>query len=778
MLKVIKTLMHIIKRDGRTEEVSFDKISKRLEKICLIEPRLDIDHLELSQHIISCIHDGIKTSDLDEEGARFACEKTISNSEYGTFASRLIVSNMHKNTYDNFEKTMRYFYDNDYMISKDLIDILDNHAAEIDSAIVYSRDYLFNFCGFKVLEKGYLVKYNGVMERPQHMWMRVSIGIHGDDIPRVLETYELLSNMYFTHASPTLSNAGKKKCQMASCNLLGIEDSMEGIYKALTESAILSKHLAGIGLHISNVRSKGSIIRGTGGESEGIIKLLKLFDSTVDFAKQGSVRKGSMAIYIEPWHAEIMAFLELRKNSGDEKMRTRSLFTALWTNDLFMKHVRDGKDWYLMNPNISTGLTEVHSEEFEKMYLDYVSKGMYVEKIPARKVWNSICLSQIETGMPYMLFKDNVNRRNNQSNIGIVKSSNLCAEIMLYSDTKNTAVCNISTFSLSKFAEFGEDGKTFFNYKKLHDVTKIVTRNMNIVIDKNFDPTENSKRANQSQRSIALGIQGFADLLFKMKVPFESEEALILAEDIAETIQHAGWEMSVELAKVDGVYERYADSPMSKGILQHDMWGHTPSGRMGYDWDVLRKDIIEHGVRNSMITAYPPTASTGNVLGNYESFEPPPSNIFMKKVLAGEFLFLNNYMVKDLRQLGLWTPDNINTIIKDRGSIQNLDRVPEDIKKLYKTVWEIPQKTLINLSRARAPYIDHSQSLNIYIDFPTIAKLTAMHLYTWGLGLKTGMYYLRTQNYSNPTQFTVKEEATVEAPSCSIDDTGCVSCSG
>jgi ribonucleoside-diphosphate reductase alpha chain len=617
------------------------------------------------------------------------------------------------------------------------------------------------------------------------MWMRVSLGIHKQDIVRALETYNLMSQFYFTHASPTLFNSGTNRPSMSSCFLISCKDSMEGIYKCLSDCAMISKNAGGIGVHVSNIRSKGSYIKGTNGKSDGIVKMLKVFNETARFANQGSKRNGSFAVYLEPHHPDIFEFLELRKNTGDEALRARDLFYAMWISDLFMECVENNGDWFLMSEDTSPGLTDVYGEEYRALYNKYVTEGNYRKKIKARDLWQKILVSQIETGMPYMLYKDSINEKCNQKNIGVVKSSNLCAEITLVSNSDETAVCNICTFSLSKYLERDSAGNFVYNHHRLYEVVKIATRNMNNVIDYNYYPTPETRKSNIRNRPIAMGIQGLANLFFEMGIPFESDTARQLNLEIMETIQFAGWEASMLLSKESGkAYETFPGSPISKGIFQHNMWGfanHQLSGR--WDWNVLKEQVMKYGVMNSMITSLPPTASTSQILGNYESFEPQNSNMFMRSTLSGDFPIINKWLVQDLVKLGIWNTEMKNQIITNSGSVQNITGIPESLKKIYKTIWEIPQKVLLEMSADRARFVDQTQSLNVYMASPTIAKLSSMHFYAWKLKLKTGMYYLRSKPASNAQQFSIQKNTTKttieEQLICSIDNRdACQSCSG
>lgn len=796
--------MKVTKRIGKLEDLSFDKVLYRLHKIkndTKLGVLENIDTDVISQKVIASIYDGVKTSELDDLAAEIAISMSINHIEYSQLASRIAISNMHKNTSECFSQVMESLFNvtDSYgnpqpVIAKDIIEIIRLNKNKLNFAIDYQRDYLFDYFGYKTLEAGKYLKriYKDndndnnrtfkVVERPQHMWMRVSLGIHKSDIDSAILTYNLMSQLYFTHATPTLLNGGTVKNQLASCNLLDMHDSMKGIYKCMSDCAIISKNAGGIGVNCSNIRPKGSIIRGTNGTSDGIVKMLKPFDSTAVFANQGSARPGAFAMYLEPWHGDIYEFLELRKNTGDADDKCRNLFYAAWIPDHFMECVESDSDWYLMNPDRSKNLGITFGSEFKELYNRYVKEGKYIRKVKARDLWEHILLAQQETGMPYILYKDRINKLSNLSNYSPVLTSNLCAEICLPSKPDETAVCNICTFSLSKYIDVttnvkGHTIKTY-NFKKLYEIVKIATKNMNNVIDYTYYPTPETKKANSLHRPIAMGIQGLANTFYTMKYPFESVEAALLNKQIMETIQFAGWEASMEIARATGTrYSTFEGSPISQGKFQHDLWGVTPTDL--WDWESLRDLITEYGTVNSMITALPPTGSTSQILGNYESFEPATSNMFMRSVLSGSFPIINKYLMKDLIQLNLWDNNMINDLKRFNGSIQSIQRIPKKIKDLYKTVWETPQKVLIDLSRDRGAFVDHSQSLNIYIETPTIAKLSSMHFYGWKQGLKTGMYYLRSQPAVTPEQITVTSVSAQEQLICSIENKdACMSCSG
>ena len=814
--------MKVLKRNGSIVDVSFDKISYRIKKLINDSTLGKLKYVDadmVTVKVISAICDGISTIKLDELSAEIAISLSTIHPEYGQLASRIIISNMHKNTTECFSEAMEICYANtsstgehNPLISHELISIIREHKDKLNFVVNYTRDYLFDYFGFKTLEKSYLLKIlnkdnkgniisngssNGssneqkykIIERPQHMWLRVALGLHKNDIEKAIQTYELMSQFYYTHATPTLYNSGTPRPQMSSCNLIGIEDSMLGIYKCLTDCAMISKFAGGIGVHLSTIRAKGSYIKGTNGLSDGIVPVLKLFNDTARFANQGSKRKGAFAMYMEPWHADIFSFLDMKKNTGKETERARDLFYALWVNDDFMTAVENDADWYLMSEDTSPGLTDAYGIAFTELYYSYVKEGKYRKKVKAREIFDKLIISQIETGMPYMSYKDHVNNKCNQKNIGTIKSSNLCNEITLVSNEDETAVCNICTFSLSKYIEKDNKGNIVFNHNLLYDIVKIATLNMNNVIDYNFYPTENTRKSNLRHRPIAMGIQGLSNLFFEMKVPFESDEARILNKEIMETIQYAGWTASMELAKErNKTYETYKGSPISKGEFQHNLWGikdNELSGR--WDWENLRQQIKKYGVLNSMITALPPTASTSQILCNYESFEPQNSNFFMRSTSSGEFPIINKYLIGDLIKCNLWNTKMKDTILVNKGSIQNIPEISDKIKSIYKTIWEIPQKCLIDMSADRAIFVDQTQSLNIYMNPCTIAKLSSLHFYTWKKGLKTGMYYLRTKPATEAQQFTITpsqiqqntQQSIMEEVVCSIENKGaCSSCSG
>ena len=765
--------MKVEKRNGSTEDVSFDKVLKRIACLCkdtIIEP------VAIAQKVCNRIYDGVKTKELDEFTSSLCISMITEHPDYGKLASRIIISNNHKNTSPSFSETMTILYGNTDIhginkpiISEKMFKTIMKHKNKLNHHIRYERDYLIDYFGFKTLERAYLAKIGKeVAERPQHMWMRVSLGIHGRNIKDALETYDLMSKKYFTHATPTLFNAGTPRPQMSSCYLLGTEDSIEGIFKTVSDCGKISKWAGGIGIHISNIRGGGSQIRGTNGYSNGIIPMLKVYNEVARYVDQGGgKRKGSIAVYIEPWHPDIEAFLEIKKNHGDENQRARDLFTALWIPDLFMKRVEEDSMWNLFCPDQCPGLCESIGDEFEELYHKYETEGKSRKEIRARDLWYAILSSQIETGTPYMLYKDACNKKSNQQNVGVIKSSNLCAEIIEYSDKDNYAVCNLASISLGIFVENGE-----YDFDKLYKIAKIATRNLNKIIDGNFYPTPETKKSNFSLRPIGLGVQGFADALFKMRLPFDSPEARQLNKNIFETIYYAAVETSCEISKKAGPYGKFIGSPASKGMLQFDLWGVEPSDR--YDWAKLKEDVKEYGLRNSLLTALMPTASTSQILGNFECFEAITSNIYVRRTIAGEFIVVNKYLVEDLIELGIWNSDLKNDIIRDGGSIQGIPNIPDDLKALYKTVWEISQKHIIDLAADRGAYIDQSQSMNLFMAEPSFDKLTSMHFYAWKKGLKTGQYYLRSKPKTTAQQFTV-----VQKKLCSIQNREeCEMCSG
>ncbi|KAK9365384.1 ribonucleotide reductase [Lipomyces kononenkoae] len=759
--------MFVYKRDGRKERVQFDKITARVSRLCY---GLDTEHVDaaaITQKIISGVYQGVTTVELDNLAAETAAYLTTAHPDYAVLAARIAISNLHKQTTKQFSQVVSdlYHYINPKtgkhspMISEDIYNIIQEHAEELNSAIVYDRDFQYNYFGFKTLERSYLLRINGkVAERPQHMIMRVAVGIHGADIESAIETYNLMSQRYFTHGSPTLYNAGTPQPQLASCFLVAMkEDSIEGIYDTLKTCALISKTAGGIGLNIHNIRATGSYIAGTNGTSNGIIPMLRVFNNTARYVDQGgNKRPGAFNIYLEPWHADVFEFLDLRKNHGKEEVRARDLFYALWIPDLFMKRVEANGDWSLFCPSEAPGLADVWGDEFEALYDRYEKEGRAKKVIKAQKLWYSILEAQTETGNPFMLYKDACNRKSNQQNLGTIKSSNLCTEIIEYSSPDEVAVCNLASLALPSFIEHDDEG-SWYNFNRLHDVAKVVVRNLNKIIDINMYPVPESRKSNMRHRPIALGVQGLADAFLALRLPFDSPGAKQLNIQIFETIYHGAVEASIELAKELGHYESYPGSPASKGMLQYDLWNVTPSDL--WDWDELKDNLAKYGMRNSLLVAPMPTASTSQILGFNECFEPYTSNIYSRRVLAGEFQIVNPWLLRDLVDMGLWSDNMKNRIIADNGSIQNIPNIPADIKALYKTVWEISQKHIIDMAADRSPYIDQSQSLNIHIKNPTMGKLTSMHFYGWKKGLKTGMYYLRTMAASAPIQFTVDQEA-------------------
>ena len=758
--------MFVIKRDGRRESVKFDKITARIERLSY---GLDVNYVqpvEVAKKVITGIYDGVTTVELDNLAAETAASMTTTHPDYAILAARIAVSNLHKITSKSFSNTMKRLYtyidpktgENAGMISREVYEVVRNHAAQLDSAIIYDRDFGYDYFGFKTLEKSYLLRVDGkVVERPQHLLMRVAVGIHLDDIDRVIETYNLLSERWFTHATPTLFNAGTPKPQLSSCFLVQMQgDSIEGIYDTLKQCALISQSAGGIGLSIHNVRATGSYIKGTNGTSNGIIPMLKVFNDTARYVDQGGgKRKGAFAIYIEPWHADVFEFLQLKKNHGKEELRARDLFYAMWVPDLFMKRVEENSTWSLMCPNECPGLADSYGDEFEKLYEKYEREGRARRTVKAQELWFEILEAQTETGTPYMLFKDHANRKSNQKHLGTIKSSNLCTEIIEYTAPDEVAVCNLASIALPKFVI---DGK--FDHQKLYEVTKVVTKNLNKIIDINFYPVPEARNSNMRHRPIGIGVQGLADTFIMLRMPFESDEAQGLNRDIFETIYFGAMAASVELAKQHGPYESFKGSPLSKGIFQFDMWNTAPkSGR--WDWNTLRKDVIKNGARNSLLLAPMPTASTSQILGNNECFEPYTSNIYTRRVLSGEFVVVNKHLLKDLVRLNLWNERMKDKIIGSNGSVQSIPEIPAHVKDLYKTVWEIKQKTIIDMAADRGAYICQSQSLNIHIQDPNFGKLTSMHFYAWKKGLKTGMYYLRTKAAADAVKFTVQKQAEV-----------------
>lgn len=751
--------MYVLKRDGKKEPVMFDKVTARINKLSYGLEQNFVDHVIVAKKVIEGIYDGVTTTQLDNLAAETAASLTSKHPDYALLASRIAVSNLHKNTEKSFSVTMDKLYtyvnpktgEKAPLIADDVYDVIINNAAYLDSCIIYDRDYNFDYFGFKTLERSYLLRIDGeVAERPQHMYMRVAIGIHKGDIEKAVETYNLMSEGWFTHATPTLFNAGTPKPQMSSCFLLTMQnDSIEGIYETLKQCAKISQTAGGIGLSIHNIRATGSYIRGTNGQSNGIVPMLRVFNDTARYVDQGGgKRKGSFAIYLEPWHADIFDFLELKKNHGKEELRARDLFFALWVPDLFMKRVKEDGDWSLFCPNEAPGLADSYGEVFEDLYTSYEQAGRARKVVKARDLWSQVVESQIETGTPYMLYKDACNEKSNQKNLGTIRSSNLCTEIIEYTAPDEIAVCNLASLALPKFVKDGE-----YDFKSLYDVTYIATVNLNRIIDGNYYPVEEARRSNMRHRPIGLGVQGLADAFIKMRMPFDSEEAAVLNRDIFETIYYAALCASRDLAKEEGPYETWKGSPISKGQFQFDMWGVEPSSR--WNWDELRKEVMETGVRNSLLLAPMPTASTAQILGNNECFEPYTSNIYTRRVLSGEFIIVNKHLLNDLIELNIWDDEMKQDIIAHKGSVQNIQRIPAHIRDLYKTVWEISQKTIINMAADRGAFIDQSQSLNLFVENPNFAKISSMHFYAWEKGLKTGMYYLRSKAAADAIQFTV-----------------------
>ncbi len=758
--------MLVIKRDGRRESVKFDKVTARIEKLCY---GLDINYvnpIDVAKKVIDGIYDGVTTVELDNLAAEIAASLTTKHPDYAILAARIAISNLHKVTSKSFSNTMKRLYtyedpktgENASLLSKEVYEAIRKNASVLDSSIIYDRDYNYDYFGFKTLEKSYLLKLDGkIVERPQHMLMRVAIGIHTNDIDAAIETYNLLSEKWFTHATPTLFNAGTPKAQLSSCFLLTMkDDSIEGIYDTLKQCAKISQSAGGIGLSVHGVRATGSYIKGTNGTSNGIIPMLRVFNDTARYVDQGGgKRKGAFAIYLEPWHADIFEFLDLKKNHGKEELRARDLFYALWIPDLFMKRVEENGEWSLFCPNEAPNLDETYGKEFETLYEKYEKEGRARKTVKAQELWFAILESQTETGTPYMLYKDAANKKSNQKNLGTIKSSNLCTEIIEYTAPDEVAVCNLASLALPKFVI---DGK--FDHQKLYDVTYVATKNLNRIIDINYYPVEEARKSNLRHRPIGLGVQGLADVFIMLRMPFESEEAKALNSDIFETIYFAAMTASKDLAKKNGPYETFKGSPVSKGIFQFDMWGVTPASNR-WDWESLKKEVKQHGVRNSLLVAPMPTASTSQILGNNECFEPYTSNIYTRRVLSGEFVVVNKHLMRDLIKQGLWNDKMKNKLIEANGSVQNIKEIPQHVKDLYKTVWEIKQKTLIDMAADRGAYICQSQSFNVHMQDPNFGKLTSMHFYAWKKGLKTGMYYLRTKAAADAIKFTVEKQADV-----------------
>ena len=764
--------MDVLKRNGRKEPVIFDKITSRISQLCYGLNGL-VDPVRVAMRVIEGLYDGVTTSELDNLAAEIAATMTTTHPDYAQLAARISVSNLHKNTKKSFSDTMKDLHEyvnprngkKAPLLSDEVYKIIKKNADLLDSSLLYNRDFEYDYFGFKTLERSYLLKLNGqIAERPQHMLMRVSIGIHMNDIDSAIKTYDLMSKKFFTHATPTLFNSGTPKPQMSSCFLLSMkEDSIDGIYDTLKNTAKISQAAGGIGLSIHNVRATGSYIAGTNGTSNGVVPMLRVFDGTARYVDQGGgKRKGSFAIYVEPWHADIFDFLDLKKNHGKEEMRARDLFYAMWNPDLFLKRVEDNAQWTLMCPNECPGLYDCHGEEFDKLYLKYEKEGKGRKTIKARELWEKILESQIETGTPYMLYKDAANRKSNQKNLGTIRSSNLCTEIIEYTSSDEIAVCNLASIALPMFIKDNS-----FDHENLFEVTKHVTKNLNRVIDRNYYPVIEAQNSNFRHRPIGLGVQGLADAFIKLRLPFTCEEAKQLNQEIFETLYFAALTASVEEAKKDGPYETYEGSPISQGEFQHNLWGIKDKELSGrWDWGKLRKQVAKHGVRNSLLVAPMPTASTSQILGNNECFEPYTSNIYTRRVLSGEFIVVNKHLLEDLVNRGLWNEDMKQELMRANGSIQQIEGIPDDLKELYRTVWEMSMKDIIDMSRHRGYFIDQSQSLNLFMEGATMAKLTSMHFYAWKSGLKTGMYYLRTKSAVDAIKFTLdnKEKAKVEVP--------------
>ncbi len=823
----------VIKRDGREEDVSFDKVLTRIKKLSsdlVVNPHI------IAQKINARIYNKIHTSELDILGGEICASMITTHPDYKILASRITMSNLEKNTSPSFSETIQILYDNvdvagnkSPLVSEELYNIVQKHKTKLNNVIKHKRDNNINYFGLKTLEKSYLFKVNGkIVERPQYMYMRVAIGIHGDNIKDIIKTYDGLSEQYFSHATPTYFNAGTKRPQLSSCFLLGMQDdSINGIFKTIGDCAAISKWAGGIGLHLSNIRGKNSIIHGTNGISNGLVPMLRVINNTARYVDQGGgKRKGSISIYIEPWHSDIFSVLDLRKNHGNEEDRARDLFYALWIPDLFMERVKNNQEWTLMCPNECPGLNDCYGDEFKKLYESYENKNLGKKKIKAQELWFKICESQIETGTPYMLFKDACNRKSNQKNLGTIKSSNLCCEIVEYSDKNESAVCNLASIGLPKYIEIDKDNNKTFNFDKLGEITKTITKNLNKIIDRNFYPVPETRVSNLKHRPIGIGVQGLADVFVMLKIGFDSIEAKELNKKIFEHIYFNALECSMELSKkreknmkkykdiilklqnenIDnrealiveknkyelelnpireevnrekylGSYSSFIGSPLSEGLFQFDLWGNEPSDDMKIKWDKLRKDIKKYGTRNSLLLAPMPTASTAQIMGNNEAFEPFTSNIYVRRVLAGEFIVINEHLVRDLIKINLWDENMMKEILKNKGSIQNIDSIPKELKDIYKIVWEISQKVIIDMAADRGNFICQSQSMNLFIASPDIGKLTSMHFYSWKKGLKTGMYYLRTRPVASAQQFTIEPEKKENViKMCKINDPDCLSC--
>ena len=756
--------MYVQKRDGRKEPVMFDKITARVKKLCYGLNEL-VDPVKVAMRVIEGLYDGVTTSELDNLAAEIAATMTTAHPDYAKLAARISVSNLHKNTKKTFSEVMTDLYEyvnprtgeKAPLLAGDVYQVIQDNKEKLDSLIIYNRDFQYDYFGFKTLERSYLLKLNGkIAERPQHMLMRVSIGIHLHDLEAAIETYELMSKKYFTHATPTLFNAGTPKPQMSSCFLLTMkDDSIDGIYDTLKQTAKISQSAGGIGLSIHNVRATGSYISGTNGTSNGIVPMLRVFNDTARYVDQGGgKRKGSFAMYVEPWHADIFDFLDLKKNHGKEEMRARDLFYAMWIPDLFMKRVEEDAHWTLMCPNECPDLYNCHGEKFEELYLKYEAEKRGRKTIKARELWEKILESQIETGTPYMLYKDSANRKSNQQNLGTIRSSNLCTEILEYTSEDEVAVCNLASIALPMFIKGSQ-----FDHKELYRITKRVTRNLNKVIDRNYYPVKEAENSNLRHRPVGLGVQGLADTFIRLRMPFTGDEAKKLNQEIFETLYFAAVTASMEMAKEEGPYSTYEGSPISRGEFQYNLWGMKDEDLSGrWDWAKLRKEVLKNGVRNSLLVAPMPTASTSQILGNNEAFEPYTSNIYTRRVLSGEFIVVNKHLLEDLVERNLWNDEVKNAIMRSNGSVQNIDVIPDDLKELYKTVWELSMKDIIDMSRHRGYFIDQSQSLNLFMENANFGKLTSMHFYAWKSGLKTGMYYLRTKSAVDAIKFTLSKE--------------------
>ncbi|MDO6736977.1 ribonucleoside-diphosphate reductase subunit alpha [Wenyingzhuangia sp. 2_MG-2023] len=773
--------MYVIKRNGQKESVMFDKITARIRKICYgLNPL--VDPVKVAMRVIEGLYDGVTTSELDNLAAEISATLTTAHPDYAKLAARISVSNLHKNTEKSFSTTMKDLYEyvnprtglKSPLLSDEVFNVIQENSALLDSSIVYDRDFNYDYFGFKTLERSYLLKINGeIAERPQHMLMRVAVGIHLNDIEEAIETYNLMSKKFFTHATPTLFNSGTPKPQMSSCFLLQMQDdSIDGIYDTLKQTAKISQSAGGIGLSIHNIRATGSYIRGTNGTSNGIIPMLKVYNDTARYVDQGGgKRKGSFAIYIEPWHADVFEFLDLRKNTGAEEKRARDLFLALWISDLFMKRVEENSTWTLMCPNECPGLYDTYGEEFEALYTKYETEGKGRKTIKARELWEKVLEAQIETGNPYMLYKDAANRKSNQKNLGVIRSSNLCTEIMEYTAKDEVAVCNLASIAIPMFVDTNKKGEKFFNHDKLYKVVKKVTRNLDTVIDRNYYPVKEAENSNMRHRPVGLGIQGLADAFIMLRMPFTSDQAKELNKDIFETLYFAAVESSMEIATKKGAYSTFEGSPMSQGEFQFNMWGVNDEDLSGrWDWKSLREKVMKNGVRNSLLVAPMPTASTSQILGNNEAFEPYTSNIYTRRVLSGEFIVVNKHLLEDLVELGLWNNNLKEELMRANGSIQHMEEIPQELKDLYKTVWELSMKDIIDMSRQRGYFIDQSQSLNLFMEDANYSKLTSMHFYAWKSGLKTGMYYLRTKSAVNAIKFTLSNEKKQEDEPLSAEE--------